>query len=58
LAEFVDVAEEGGVDGVGDEDYYGGGPGGFEVEGDEAFCVTGLLSQWRGSYGVMDGGLK
>ena len=22
LAEFVDVAEEGGVDGVGDEDYY------------------------------------
>lgn len=41
--QFGDVAEEGGVDGVGDEDDYRGGPGGFEVEGDEAFCVGELL---------------
>jgi hypothetical protein len=37
LVQFGDVAEERGVDGVGDEDDYGGGPGGFEVEGDETF---------------------
>lgn len=43
LAEFVDVAQQGGVDGVGDEDDYRGRPCGFEVEGDEAFCVWGFL---------------
>ena len=43
LAELGDVAEERGVNGVGGEDDYGGGPGGFEVEGDEAFCLGELL---------------
>ena len=46
LAELGDVAQQGRVDGVGGEDDDGGGPGGFEVEGDEAFCVVLMVGVW------------